>query len=123
MGFRLGGTKVWGTAPYYDSAFLGSRSIRGLRTNRFAGDAALYGNVGLLFRVGKASIVVPGRWGFLLRADGGRVWLEGDDSDTWHWAYGGGIWWAPWDFNNAVRLYVANSDQGTAVYLLLGFGF
>ncbi len=123
IGFRVGGQQNFGTFPYYDAAFIGGSTVRGLRANRFAGESSAYGNVELLARVGRFSIVVPGRWGVFVRADSGRVWLDGEDSDTWHAGYGGGLWWAPWNLTNAIRIYVAKSDEQTALYLLAGFGF
>lgn len=123
LGFRVGGEKIWGEVPYYDAAFLGATQIRGLRANRFAGTSSLYGNVAALARIGGLTLMVPGRWGILVRADVGRVWVQGEDSDTVHWSYGGGLWWSPWNFSNALRVYFANSDQRTAVYVLMGFGF
>ena len=123
VGFRVGGQQNFGAFPYYDAAFIGGSTIRGLRANRFAGESSAYGNVELLARVGRLSLVLPGRWGIFVRADGGRVWLDGEDSDTWHTGIGGGLWWAPWNLTNAIRLYGAKSDEQTALYLLLGFGF
>lgn len=123
IGFRVGGQQNFGAFPYYDAAFVGGSTIRGLRANRFAGESSAYGNVELLARVGRLSLVLPGRWGVFVRADGGRVWLDGEDSDTWHTGYGGGLWWAPWNLTNAIRIYGAKSDEQTALYVLLGFGF
>lgn len=123
FGFRVGGEKAWGDVPYYDLAYLGSQQIRGLSSNRFAGDSMVYGNAVFLHRLGSLSLIVPGRWGIMLRGDIGRVYFDGEDSDEWHWGYGGGIWWSPWNFSNAFRLYYANSDDGTALYLLTGLGF
>lgn len=42
---------------------------------------------------------------------------------TWHTDYGGGLWWAPWNLTNAIRIYGAKSDEQTTLYVLLGFGF
>ena len=123
IGFRIGGQQNFGTFPYYDAAFIGGSTVRGLRANRFAGESSAYGNIEVLARIGSLGIVVPGRWGIFVRSDAGRVWLPGEDSDTWHCGYGGGLWWAPWNLTNAVRIYGARSDEQTAVYLLLGFGF
>ena len=123
VGFRLGGQQNFGAFPYYDSAFIGGSTVRGLRANRFAGESSAYGNVEILARIGSLGIVVPGRWGIFVRADAGRVWLDGEDSNIWHSGYGGGLWWAPWNLTNAIRIYGAKSDEQTALYVLLGFGF
>lgn len=118
---KVGGTGTFGDVPYFDAAYVGAHEIRGLRRDRFAGDEAAYANAGLMQRVGKINLVIPGRWGILLRGDGGRVWLRGEDSDTWHWSYGGGLWWAPWDFMTAVRAVYFRSDDDQQFYFLLGF--
>lgn len=123
LGIRVGGQKNYGNAPYYDSAFLGGRELRGLPVSRFAGDSSFHVNVGLLLSLTEATIVVPGRVGLMTHGGAGRVWLDGEDSDTWHWSYGGGVWWAPWTMSNSLRLGVAQSDEGFEVYLVNGFGF
>ena len=43
---RVGGRKVFGEYPWFESAFVGgSKNLRGYRKNRFAGDGSLYGSV------------------------------------------------------------------------------
>lgn len=120
---RVGGTTTWGDVPYYDAAFLGSEQLRGLRPNRFAGRQSIYGNASAFFHVGRLTLLVPGRWGVLARGGIGRVWIPQESSDRWHSSYGGGLWWAPWDLQTAVRMEVSTSDETTLYYLLLGFGF
>jgi hypothetical protein len=120
---RIGGATTWGDVPYYDAAFLGSSELRGLRPNRYSGDRSLYGNAAGFFNVGKLNLIVPGRWGVLGRVGTGRVWAADEVSDKWHSSVGGGLWWAPWDVQNAVRLEVSKSDETTLFYLLIGFGF
>jgi len=41
------------------------------------------------------SYLLPAAAGIQLNFDHGRVWREGEDSDTWHYAYGGGFWVSP----------------------------
>jgi hypothetical protein len=123
LAFRIGGTTTWGDVPYYDAAFLGSRQLRGLRPNRFAGQRSLYGNASAFFHIGRLTLLVPGRWGVLARGGSGRVWVTDESSDKWHTSYGGGVWWAPWDLQTAVRVEVSQSDETTLYYLLIGFGF
>ena len=60
---RVGGATTFGEVPYYDAAFLGSRELRGLRPNRYAGKHSLYGNAAAFFYLGRLNLVVPGRWG------------------------------------------------------------
>lgn len=40
-----------------------------------------YSNAVFLTRIGSLSLIVPGRWGILLRGDVGRVYVDGADSD------------------------------------------
>jgi hypothetical protein len=65
------------------------------RDGRYAGDASAYGNAELRLGLGRATIVLPTDFGVFGLADVGRVFLEGENSDVWHSAFGGGIWLAP----------------------------
>jgi hypothetical protein len=56
-------------------------------------------------------------------ADVGRVWLAGESSNTWHTAFGGGLWFAPFNSPIGVNAAVARGDGRTALYLGTGFGF
>jgi hypothetical protein len=120
---RLGSQQNWGIYPYFDAAQLGSDQVRGLPSNRFAGDASVFGNLSLHLRVGRAQLLVPGFWGFSVRGDVGRVFLAGEDSNTLHWGAGTGLWWTPWIQSTRLSVFAARSDQDTRLYLLLGYGF
>ena len=82
LALRAGGKKVWGTFPFHESAFLGgpgltggdisNGSLRGFRKNRFAGDAALYGNSELRLVLAKIKLLVPGELGLFGAADAGQ---------------------------------------------------
>ena len=61
---RVGGRKVWGEYPWFEAAFVGgSKSLRGYRKNRFAGDESLYGSVEARLWLFKGRLIAPGRWG------------------------------------------------------------
>jgi hypothetical protein len=53
----------------------------------------------------------------------GRVWYEGESSDTWHTSWGGGLWIGLLSRSNAVAFTVAKSDERTAFYIRAGFSF
>ncbi len=121
---RVGAEHVDGDFEFYQAARLGGRTnLRGVRSERFLGNTVFYHNTDLRFRlfgVGKGFIPTVG--GLLFGFDYGRVWLEGEDSDTWHTSYGGGIWVAP--FNIAIisaAFYTSPSDQ--RFILKAGFPF
>lgn len=93
--FRFGGEKIWGDYPFYEAAFLGgSTSLRGYDKQRFAGDASLYAGSELRLYMGTFKLLVPVKYGPLFFAETGRVFLEGEDSDAWHTAAGGGLWFS-----------------------------
>ena len=69
---RVSGKKVWGTFPFHESAFIGGAStLRGWPKQRFAGDAALYGNAELRLFLTKFFLVLPGDFGVFGLADPG----------------------------------------------------
>ena len=51
------------------------------------------------------------------------MFLDGEDSDTWHTAGGGGIWLSFIERANTVSLAVAKSAERTRVYVGAGFAF
>jgi hemolysin activation/secretion protein len=124
LALRAGGKKVWGRFPFFESAFVGgAATVRGLREDRYAGDAALYGNAELRARLGRFFAVLPGEYGVFGLADVGRVFLEGESSDTWHTGIGGGVWFAFLERANTISIAVARGDHRTALYLRAGFAY
>ncbi|HEX9054259.1 MAG TPA: hypothetical protein VF830_05090 [Gemmatimonadales bacterium] len=124
LALRAGGSKVWGSYPFFEAAFVGgSSTVRGLREHRYVGDAAAWGNAELRLDLGRYYVVLPGRWGLLGVADAGRVWLAGESSDTWHHGFGGGLWFAPLARNNTVSAVVVRSEGRTGFYFRGGFMF
>jgi hypothetical protein len=124
LALRIGGRKLWGGYPYFEAAFIGDVStVRLGRVNRYAGDAAAYGTAELRLSFGRLQIVLPADFGVFGLADAGRVFLEGESSDKWHTAFGGGIWLAFLDRAYTLSLAAASSDERTGIYLQAGFGF
>jgi hypothetical protein len=124
LALRVGGRKLWGRFPFFEAAFLGgSSTVRLGRVNRFAGDASAYGSAELRLPVARVTLVLPADFGVFGLADGGRVFLEGESSDKWHSAFGGGIWLAYLDRANTISAAVAAGDERTGVYVQAGFGF
>lgn len=94
---RLGGGKNFGSYEYFQGQMLGGMdNLRGFRRNRYNGDAVFYNN--LEFRLQLFNLntpILPATVGMIGFHDIGRVWLEEEDSNTWHNSLGGGIWIAP----------------------------
>ncbi len=138
LALRTGGRQMVGAGtgrtrdryPFFDLATLGgggllsgTDTLRGFRSNRFIGDRSLYGNVELRVYLSRFFVALPGEWGLVGFTDGGRVWLRGEESDTWHTSFGGGLWIALLSRSNAVAITLAQSDERTVVYARAGFSF
>ena len=135
LALRAGGKKVWGTFPFHESAFLGgpglagsgtsNGNLRGFRKNRFAGDAALYGNSELRLVLAKIKLLVPGELGLFGAADAGRVIFaaDPDDADSWHTGVGGGLWLSFLRRWQTLSVAVVNGDDLTGVYMRAGLVF
>lgn len=132
LAFRVGGKKVWGDYPFHESAFLGGPGrfglshgegpVRGLRKNRFAGDASLYGNVELRLPIAEIEAVMPGVFGLFGAADVGRVYYAGDPAaaDDWHNGTGGGFWLSFLNHRTALSVGVMKGRDLTSVYFRAG---
>jgi hemolysin activation/secretion protein len=124
LALSVGGKKIFGTFPYTEAAYIGGNSsLRGYHKNRFAGDASLYGQAELRLVLGKAILIIPGEYGLFGLADVGRVYIDGESSNKWHPAYGGGIFFSVLDLATVFSLSVATSEEWTAVYFKAGFAF
>jgi hemolysin activation/secretion protein len=124
LALRVGGRRVWGSFPFFESAFLGGAStLAGYHSHRFAGDASLYGGAQLRLTVGKAFVALPAEWGFYGGGDVGRVYVDGESPGGWHGSGGGGLWLAFLDRRNTVSVGVAASTEGTLVEAGTAFGW
>jgi hypothetical protein len=124
LALRLGGRKLWGHYPFFEAAFIGgSSTVRLGRVNRYAGDAAAYGNAELRLPLAQVTLVLPADLGVFGLADVGRVFLDGESSDKWHTAFGGGIWLSFLNRANTISAAVAAGEERTGFYMQAGFGF
>jgi hypothetical protein len=124
LALRAGGRKLWGRYPFFEAAFIGGPStVRLGRVNRYAGDAAAYGNAELRLSLARVTLVLPADVGVFGLADAGRVFVEGESSDKWHSAVGGGIWLAYLDRAHTISAALAAGEERTGFYVQAGFGF
>jgi len=124
LAFRAGGKKVWGGYPFQEAAYIGdTRSVRLGRQHRYGGDASVYGNAELRLHLADIFLLLPAQIGIFGLGDVGRVFLEGETSDKWHWAAGGGLWLAYLGPGNTLSLAVAKSEAKVGVYAIAGFAF
>ena len=55
-------------------------------------------------------------------SDVGRVWIPNEDSKTWHWGYGGGLWFLPFR-KLAFTVTYGASTEDQLINLKAGFLF
>ncbi|UCF20723.1 MAG: hypothetical protein JSU87_04745 [Gemmatimonadota bacterium] len=124
VGFRAGARKLWGEAPWFHLAFIGgNNSLRGWPSQRFAGDASLYGSLELRLDLFNYRLVFPSTFGILGLVDAGRIWVDGESPGGWHSGYGGGVWLALRGTRSVVSFAYAESDEDKGLYINLGFPF
>ncbi|MBI2616124.1 MAG: BamA/TamA family outer membrane protein [Gemmatimonadetes bacterium] len=124
LALRAGGEKVWGRYPFHEAAFLGGdQTLRGFSRQRFAGDAAVYGNAEVRLTLTRFLVLLPGDLGVFAFTDAGRVFVEDEQSQRWHVSQGGGIWLAVLDRRNTVSFGVARSREGVKLHGRGGFLF
>lgn len=109
---------------FYQAASIGGEDgLRGFSNERFSGQKSFYQNTDLRYTFNRMKTeIIPVKVGLYGGFDYGRVWLQGDHSDKWHNAYGGGV------FINGADLLSANlglfhSTDGVRLSLSLGFQF
>lgn len=121
LAMRLGGEHAFGDYPIFEAAFIGGRhSLRGFRSDRYAGDAAAFGGIELRVPIDTVEFIVNGELGVFGLADAARVWADGDSPGGWHTAFGGGLWFAA--FDRAFSVAYARGARGR-LYLWQGLPF
>ena len=121
---RVGFDFNTGDPEFYQLASMGGRgNYRAARVDRYLGNNMVYQNIDLRFMgfgFGKGEVPTVG--GFILGLDHGRVWLDGEDSSTWHFGYGGGVWVAPLGATILSLTYFLDEERGR-VNFAAGFPF
>ena len=118
LALRAGGQKLWGSFPVHEAAFLGGRTtLRGFETDRFAGDASVFGSTELHVPIGTIELLVHSEVGLFGLADAGRVYFDGASPGGWHTSYGGGVWLS--SLGHMLSLAYATGETGR-LYLRLG---
>jgi hypothetical protein len=124
LAMRAGGRKLWGDYAWFDAAYVGGANNRGYRNRRFAGDASLAGSLSLRAWLGDVGMkVIALRFGVVAFGDTGRVWVEGEDSKTWHSSLGGGLLVQPMGAPFTFHVTAARGTEGTRMYFGAGYPF
>lgn len=89
---------VSGNPEFYQYPEIGGgQDLRGFQRQRFYGKTAFYNSNELRFISNVKNYIYSGKAGLLAFVDDGRVWMPGENSNTLHVGYGGGIFLAPFN--------------------------
>jgi hypothetical protein len=97
---RLGGGHIFNkNFEYFQTLNLGANNfLRGFRKNRFSGSSLAYASLELRYKLYTSKwYILPGDFGLVAFNDIGRVWMNNEVSRRWHNAYGGGIYYVPYN--------------------------
>lgn len=109
---RAGGTTISGNPQFYQYNMLGgSETLRGYQRNRFYGNSTAFSQNDLRYITNFRSRIFNGKIGFFGLFDAGRVWLDGENSDTWHTSYGGGIILSPFNKISISAAYAKSKED------------
>ena len=120
LAIKTGGATIAGTPLFYQYPNIGeSYNLRGFRRERFSGKSTFYNNTELRFVKNVRSYIFNGKAGLMVFMDNGRVWMPGENSNTFHQSYGGGILLAPFNLVSAAVTY-GISDEAKMIQFRLG---
>jgi len=110
---------------FYQGATLGGDyDLRGFRDERFIGNRSFFQSSDIRFSVGRIKkSLIPMYYGIFGGYDYGRVWLDGEESDTWHHSIGGGLWLNAIKALTVRLTYFRSPNEEPRVTFGLGFGF
>jgi hypothetical protein len=124
LAVRAGGMMVFGPYPFHEAAFLGdAETVRLGRRQRYAGDALAHANTELRLKLARTRLLLPLDVGVFGLWDAGRVWYEGEVSDRWHDAWGGGPWLAFLKPENVLTFGLVHSRDGVGLFVGGGFAY
>jgi hypothetical protein len=117
LAIKNGFANVSGNPEFYQLNAIGGRRLRGYRRERFWGNTAYYNNNELQYLFNVKNIVFNGKAGLMVFADQGRVWLDNDNSNVWHYGYGGGFILAPFNKIYLAVMYASSPENKTIFHL------
>lgn len=121
---RAGGKKVYGRFPFYEAATIGGdATTRYMDTQRYAGDASLYGTSEVRIPLARFNAFMPLRAGIMGVAEAGRVYLDGRSPGGWSSRTGGGIWFGRAEASPVVTLIRTTEKGRSGLQIGLGLNF
>ena len=109
---RAGAATVTGKPEFYQyNSIGGAPNLRGFRRDRYWGKTVFWNMNDLRFISPVKSYIFNGKAGLIAFFDNGRVWQHGENSNTWHTDYGGGITLSPFNKILADVTYGISKDD------------
>jgi hypothetical protein len=113
-----GAATVLGEPEFYQLNSIGGSTLRGYRRSRFWGETIFHNNNELQYLFDAPASLFKGKLGLLVFGDQGRVWKKGEQSDKWHYGYGGGIIVVPYHkVYLSVQYGISNERRGIHLQL------
>jgi hypothetical protein len=117
LAIKNGFANVSGNPEFYQLNSIGGRRLRGYRRERFWGNTAYFNNNELQYLFNFKSILFNGKAGLMVFADQGRVWLNNEHSNVWHYGYGGGLILAPFNKIYIAVMYGTSPENKRIIHL------
>lgn len=109
---RGGGATLTGTPKFFQyNQIGGTETLRGYQRERFYGNSTAFSQNELRWISNVRSHIFNGKIGLFALYDAGRVWLDGEDSNTWHSGYGGGLILSPFNRISVSIAYAVSSED------------
>jgi len=121
---RAGGKKLYGNFPFFEAATIGGEgTTRYMDTQRYAGDASVFGTTELRIPLARFKLLAPLTAGVLGLAEAGRVYDGGSSPGGWHARTGEGLWFGRAGTSPVVTIARTTEPGHTGLRLGLGLGF
>lgn len=113
LSLRGGGSAIIGTPEFFQYLTVGGpMTVRGYLRDRFWGNTSFYNQNELRYITNFDMKFLRGKIGLLALYDDGRVWLQHENSNTLHTAYGGGLLVAPFNRFTLMGTYSVSPEGG-----------
>ncbi len=121
---RVGYQKSFGDFEFFQASRLdGFNTLRGYRRFRFSGESSFYHQLDLRIDLFEwRNYILPSKVGLILFNDIGKVYVDGQESETLHHGYGGGFYLTPLS-RFAINILMAKSEEGFLPLVKFGFYF
>ena len=118
LAFRLGGAVNAGNYQFFQACSVGgNQNLRGYRSTRYSGDASIYQNTELRFKLFNfTTYIAKGEAGIIGFNDFGRVLLDEEDSKVWHHGLGGGFWVSPFHLAVLNAIWEWSKDEPSGLF-------